>query len=359
MQSQLILLDPMLVTAFTNQFLGQAGRFAVGHHPAHRLAAEDVQDHVQVVVGPLSRAPDSLCRNSKRSVPWPTVPASRRRDDAVGSAAREPPDSHPNPDSHRGAQWFLVQQGRGDLCGRLVHEALTMQHVEDLLALHPAQRPMRSTGRCRLHRGRGFPSPVAVERRARNAKDPTCRRRSQLAGELSAASISRSLRRPDSSGGFPGARQLFFGCRSPFRLAPFLSSRRVSRASCAIRLSRGSFALRFRSSLRPSTGDSPASCCRRQVLRLDEYTPPGAATPPPRLASALVDSRTIRLLYAAVNRRRVALSATSGSGASPFRPAASGATPVALRAPSVPPDSSFSCSALTPTQVTCLPALAH
>ena len=60
MENQLIPVDSLFVTAFTNQRLGQTCRFTIGHHPAHNLATENVENHVQVEVGPLPR-PLELC----------------------------------------------------------------------------------------------------------------------------------------------------------------------------------------------------------------------------------------------------------------------------------------------------------
>ena len=131
----------------------------------------------------------------------------------------------------------------------------------------------------------------------------------------------------------------------------FLWSRRVSRSNSAMRVSRtsfgGAFGPRFTD---PVPANAPAAPCRRQVLRLDEYNPSRrnkAPTSPTFLH--LSASLTIRRLYSPLNRRRVAFSATSGSGPSPVRPAAPRATPVALRAPSVPRDASFSSSLITNT----------
>ena len=131
----------------------------------------------------------------------------------------------------------------------------------------------------------------------------------------------------------------------------FLWSRRVSRSNSAMRVSRtsfgGAFGPRFTD---PVPANAPAAPCRRQVLRLDEYNPSRrnkAPTSPTFLH--LSASLTIRRLYSPLNRRRVAFSATSGSGPSPVRPAAPRATPVALRAPSVARDASFSSSLITHT----------
>ena len=96
-ENQLTAIDPLLVTAFTNQLFSQSRRFAIGHHPPHHLAAEDVEDHVEGEGGPL---PGPL---QPGDIPGPdigwglslTVPASGRRDGAVGGVVRALPDSHP------------------------------------------------------------------------------------------------------------------------------------------------------------------------------------------------------------------------------------------------------------------------
>ena len=45
-----------LLTALGDETSRQLGAFSVGHHPARHVAREDVQDDVQVVVGPFDRA---------------------------------------------------------------------------------------------------------------------------------------------------------------------------------------------------------------------------------------------------------------------------------------------------------------
>ena len=47
--------DPLLVHRLADQPLGQLSAFAAGQHPADHVAAEDVEDHVEVEVGPLRR----------------------------------------------------------------------------------------------------------------------------------------------------------------------------------------------------------------------------------------------------------------------------------------------------------------
>ena len=64
---QLVTCDFLLPAGFGNQALGQGSTFSMGDHPAHDVAAEDVQDHVQVEVGPLDRAANL------RDVPTPNL----------------------------------------------------------------------------------------------------------------------------------------------------------------------------------------------------------------------------------------------------------------------------------------------
>ena len=53
---QLPAADALLRAGLGDQLLGQVGGLAGGDHPADDVAAVDVEDHVQVVVGPLRRA---------------------------------------------------------------------------------------------------------------------------------------------------------------------------------------------------------------------------------------------------------------------------------------------------------------
>ena len=55
MDSQLIRLDVLTDAGGRDQFFGQAGRFAFGDQPADHIAAENIQDVVQVVVSPFGR----------------------------------------------------------------------------------------------------------------------------------------------------------------------------------------------------------------------------------------------------------------------------------------------------------------
>src|SRR3954454_11563002 len=53
MKRQLSRLDFLFATRIRNEPFGQFRAFTVGNHPAHHIAAEDVEDHVQIEVCPL------------------------------------------------------------------------------------------------------------------------------------------------------------------------------------------------------------------------------------------------------------------------------------------------------------------
>ena len=71
MKDQLSGADSLLRACLLNELLGQCCGLPGGHHPADHVAAEDVQDHVQVEVGPLDRAPEL------RDVPVPNLVGTR------------------------------------------------------------------------------------------------------------------------------------------------------------------------------------------------------------------------------------------------------------------------------------------
>src|SRR3954471_8566007 len=56
MDGQLSRFDPLFAAGIGNEAFGQFRTFAVSHHPAHHVATEDVEDHVEIEVGPLRRS---------------------------------------------------------------------------------------------------------------------------------------------------------------------------------------------------------------------------------------------------------------------------------------------------------------
>lgn len=56
MDGQLSRKDAVVLASFLDELAGQSSIFPEGDHPAHDVPAVDVQDHVQIVIGPLDRA---------------------------------------------------------------------------------------------------------------------------------------------------------------------------------------------------------------------------------------------------------------------------------------------------------------
>ena len=74
--------DVLRVAGVLDEPLGQFGAFAVGDHPTDDVAAEDIQDDVEVVGGPLHRAAQlgDVPTPQLVGLRWPAAPASDRAD---------------------------------------------------------------------------------------------------------------------------------------------------------------------------------------------------------------------------------------------------------------------------------------
>jgi hypothetical protein len=57
MQGELTWLDLLFLAALLNQSLGQLRAFAISDHPTGDVTAENIEEHVQVEVGPF-RGPE-------------------------------------------------------------------------------------------------------------------------------------------------------------------------------------------------------------------------------------------------------------------------------------------------------------
>jgi hypothetical protein len=49
MDQKLSRLDQLLLHGLFNQFKGKSGKLSLGHHPPHHIAAEDVQNDIEVI----------------------------------------------------------------------------------------------------------------------------------------------------------------------------------------------------------------------------------------------------------------------------------------------------------------------
>jgi hypothetical protein len=110
----------------------------VGHHPAHDITAVDVEDHVEIKVGPLHGSFEL------RYVPAPRFVGRLRKDLRLcvpGTIHLPSPLfqftlclKDPVHGAHRTEVALLVEKGRVYFPGRLVDKTIRMQQIEHLTA---------------------------------------------------------------------------------------------------------------------------------------------------------------------------------------------------------------------------------
>src|ERR1035437_2823659 len=129
----------LLLAGLRNQFTGKGGKFPVGHHPSHYIAAVNVEDDIEVVVGPLYRALEL------RDIPTPCF-VGRLREDlrlcVLGTGYLPSPFfqltflfEDPVHGAHRTEIALLIEEGRVDFPGSLVDETVRMKDIEHITAL--------------------------------------------------------------------------------------------------------------------------------------------------------------------------------------------------------------------------------
>ncbi len=321
-----------------DQPCGEAGALAVGDHPADHVAAEDVEDHVQVEVGPLDRAlelgdvpgPDLVRLRGQRARAW--------RSDGCRSWSRRSRTSlrvgqDPVHRPRRAEVGVLLEQRGVDLGRRCVAEALGVQRVEDRLAF------------VRVKRARAVSSAAAAWAPWRASAGASGRARPGRRPGLShsgavGTSPGRPRRSPTSvvlfvgsgfSGGSPGSRHFFLDFDDHLGLLQLPLQPRVLLLQLLHPRIHG-LGLRVRACALEARPTPPAPAADATSTAVRSTAPRAAATRPARRA-ALHASACLRIFsrYSALKRRRFGFATTSGSGARP----ASAETPVALRAPSV------------------------
>src|ERR1039458_8841680 len=247
---------------------------AVLDRPADDVPAEHVEDHVQVVVGPLRWA------LQLRHVPAPQLIRSlgqqlRLRVRRVGELSAPVPHptvvggEDPVHRADRAQVGALVQQRRVGLLGGGVNEPLAVQYLEHPLALGLCERSLRH--RPRPGRSRSRWPPPAVDRGwrrpERSARRPGPDQRGQLLngggdhrsvllGALSVPSISSN-----SAETFPWIST------TRFIFASSASERSSLRCNPTISWSRRSTGLRPRDL--PSSFSAPSLRCLRQYVKCD------------------------------------------------------------------------------------------
>ena len=132
-------LDGVAREGVVDQPLGQDRRFLMRHHPAHHVPAEDVQDHVEVELGPLRRS------QQFGHVPGPDL-VRQGRQQLERRILRMPQLIPPLPDvvvfrqdpvhgALRAQRRSLIEQAGVNLGWRLVTTPRTVHHGQDPVAL--------------------------------------------------------------------------------------------------------------------------------------------------------------------------------------------------------------------------------
>ena len=153
-QGQRARLDRLLGHGVGDQLLGQLGGLAQRDHPAHDVAAEDVQDHVEVEVAPLHRSAQL------GDVPAPDLTGAGGQQLGLGVAGvgqmvtafadRAVGRQQPVHGAHRTKVAVLVEQRGVDASRCHVGEPVSVEYLQDRRALlggqgqgRPGPRPAR------------------------------------------------------------------------------------------------------------------------------------------------------------------------------------------------------------------------
>ena len=146
-KGELVGFNVLLATALGDEALRERRTFSVSQHPANHVAGEDVEDDVEVVVGPLDGA------TKLRNIPRPNLVGrfgQQLRLRVVRMAPLVPALSdlavllqNPIHRANRAEVGSLVQKRGPHLGGRLVDEPLTVQGPEDFLALSLVEGSVR------------------------------------------------------------------------------------------------------------------------------------------------------------------------------------------------------------------------
>ena len=232
MQGEHLGLDALLEAAFLDELGGERGILPFGDHPADDIAAEDVEQDVEVKVGPALRS------EQPGDVPRPDLVGCRGEEFEFG-VVRMAQLIAPFSDRLFGGQEAVhgafraqvpafVEQCGDDLARGAVEEARGGAHVQDGLALGAIQ--------CPGGRRAGLPGPgsgplATVEGGPGYAQCPARRRHADLRGQRRGGhqQFFPSLRlNPSSPATFPCTTRIVCAVASSFsRRATFASSWRT------------------------------------------------------------------------------------------------------------------------------------
>ena len=117
-----------------HQLTGKGGKFPVRHHPSHHIAAEDIENDIEVVIGPLCRSlkfgniprPDFIrgpCKNLRFGIP--------RTDQLISSLFQFPLFfKDPVHRADRAEIPLFIKKGCIDLPGRLIDKTVFMEDIK-------------------------------------------------------------------------------------------------------------------------------------------------------------------------------------------------------------------------------------
>src|SRR5450830_1260464 len=313
--------DPLLAAGLGDQLRGQGRRLGVGQQPAHDVAAEDVEQDVEVQVGPLLKGQEF------RDVPGPDLVGARGQKLRPGINGMNQMVSPLASGAHAlehavdraGACQIqaLVLAGEDDLPNRRVPEPFAVDDLEDLPPFIQRVGPGLGSPAGDGNRLSQSPAP-AVDTGPGNRQSPAGGRNSVHGGGLfhqSPQKLSSLSGAAESS--IPRSSDAFFW--SSIKPSSFLlrSPRRAfSRLSRATSTARGLTATGFLPRLISPALRAASRRSLRQAIRC-EVCSPSRRNSIPTWPGCLhrSASSTIRILYSRVKLRRLATPTTSGSAA--------------------------------------------
>src|SRR5512139_1435085 len=320
MDGQLSRHNPLPLATLFDEPLGEHRRLPMGNHPAHHVAAEDIQNHVEGEVYPLGR-PLQL-----GDVPRPELIGSGgeklrlavdRMCELISSLPHFPSlPKKPIHGAHGTQIRAFIQERRIDLPRGQIHKTLTVHDPHHLLSFLRPEGPgmLRPAGAYKSQRR--F-RRSAIEARPGHSQRPAGRQHANSLGK-SSGGLRQLVSSPAPGELVPRSADTFFwtsimvsACSRRFL------NRSLSRSSSRMRVSRASTGLPFLPRfLGARPANAPRSNCRRQVVIFDVYRPsPRSRAPSWPDSLALSASRRILTLCSALNFRRLGLSGTSGSAA--------------------------------------------
>ena len=138
MDGELAGLDSLFGARLFDELPGQSGAFTMGHHPADHITAEDVQDDIEVKIGPLYR-PFELC-----DIPRPHLIRFTRKQFGlfIDGPSHLPAAlldvavlgfENPIHGANGAVVLPFIEQGGIDLSGSIIQKTLRVQQVDHVL----------------------------------------------------------------------------------------------------------------------------------------------------------------------------------------------------------------------------------